>query len=124
MIQLTHSSPTSLAFALECLESPLRLTLGVRLTETELLGYSVPQLIQLPDKQGPIGFSENSEPRIFGSGYFGSVSVLTERNRSFQQPRKQPIQLQILTAFPLFFQAFNMDNLNNSTEDTFSNIQA
>jgi hypothetical protein len=48
-------------------ESPPRLTLGVRLTETDRFGSSV-RLIRLLANLEPIGSSENSEPRLFGFG--------------------------------------------------------
>jgi hypothetical protein len=43
-------------------------TLGVRLTETDRFGYSVPQQIRFLGLVAPIGSKVNSEPRLFGFG--------------------------------------------------------
>jgi hypothetical protein len=65
----------------------LQVTLGVRLTETDRFGYSVPQQIRFLGLVAPIGSKVNWEPRLFGFGYFGSVSVITERTEIFRNQK-------------------------------------
>lgn len=57
----------------------LRVSLGIRLTETDRFGSSVFTEIWLSEKQGLIGYSENLEPSKLGFGSFGLVPVITEK---------------------------------------------
>ena len=78
-------------------------TLGIRLTETDRFGSSVIQTIRFRTNKAPIGSRENLEPRYFGFGYFGSVSVLTEWNRKFQKPTNSSISSKFQQHFASFW---------------------
>jgi len=67
----------------------LRVSLGIRLTETDRFGSLVFTEIWLSEKQGPIGYSENLEPSKFGFGSFGSVPIITEKAKYISAQRKK-----------------------------------